>query len=78
MKAFDRLTFYCYEMAGYALCELAFRTHCWSPFAWAYRAGCWFYGKADEPGIRSGELVPNPAYRPGGKGPTHLRRSEIA
>ena len=78
MKTIDRLTFWYCEMAGYALCELAFRTHCWGPFSWAYRAGCWFYGKADEPGIRSGELVPNPAYRPGGKEPTHLRRAEIA
>ena len=77
MKIVDRLTFLYCEMAGFALCEIAFCTHCWGPFAWAHRAGCWFYGKADEPGIRSGELVPNPAYRRGGKGPTHLRRREI-
>jgi hypothetical protein len=78
MKTIDCITFHVCEELGYFFCELAFKTHCWGPFAWAYRAGCWFYGKADEPGMRSGELVPNPAYRPGGEQPTHLRRSEIA
>ena len=34
------------EWLGYALCELAFKTDCCGPFAYAYRAGCWFYGKA--------------------------------
>lgn len=36
------------EGIGYALCEMAFKTDCRGPFAWAYRAGCWFYGKATE------------------------------
>jgi hypothetical protein len=44
----DRATYWIFEALGYALCELAFKTHCWGPFAYAYRAGCWFYGKAEE------------------------------
>ena len=43
-----RAKYWTCEMLGYALCELAFKTHCWGPFAYAYRAGCWFYGKAEE------------------------------
>jgi hypothetical protein len=78
MKAIDQLTFLYCDMAGNALCEVAFRTHCWGPFAWAYRAGCWFNGKAGELGIRSGELVPNPGCGPGGRRPMYLWRSEIA
>lgn len=78
MKIIDRITFHVCETLGYALCEPAFKTHCWGPFSFAYRVGCWFYGKADEPGIRSEELVPNPNYRPGGEGPMYLRRGEIA
>ena len=38
-----------FDSLGWLLCELAFRAHCWGPFAYAYRAGCWFYEKADEP-----------------------------
>jgi hypothetical protein len=38
------------EGLGYGLCEAAFRTGCRRPFAAVYRAGCWFYGKADEIG----------------------------
>jgi hypothetical protein len=40
------------EGLGYGLCELAFKTGCRGPFAWCYRAGCWFYGKADAIGAR--------------------------
>jgi hypothetical protein len=43
-----RVGYWVCEGLGYALCELAFKTDCRGPFAWAYRAGCWFYGKADE------------------------------
>jgi hypothetical protein len=63
-----------FELLGYAFCELAFKTHCWGPFAWAYRAGCWFYGKATDAGIRSGALVDNPRYRPGGDEPLYISR----
>jgi hypothetical protein len=80
MRALDRITFRICEGLGYALCELAFRTGCRGPFALAYRAGCWFYGKVDEPGIRSGELVPNPNYRPGvdASEPMYLHRKDLA
>ena len=43
-----RAKYWICEMLGYALCEVAFKTDCRGPFAWAYRAGCWFYGKAEE------------------------------
>jgi len=43
-----RAKYWTCEMLGYALCELAFKTHCWGPFTYAYSAGCWFYGKAEE------------------------------
>lgn len=78
MKTIDRITFHFCERLGYFFCELAFRTDCRGPFALAYRAGCWFYYKADEPGIRSGELVPNPAYRPGAGLMMYLRRRDVA
>jgi hypothetical protein len=70
----DRWTFWICDGLGWLFCELAFKTGCRGPFAYAYRAGCWFYGKADEPGIRSGELVPNAKYRPGGDEPLYVRR----
>lgn len=35
------------EKLGYLFCEAAFKCECWGPFAWAYRAGCWFYEAAD-------------------------------
>ncbi len=34
------------DTVGYLLCELAFKADCRGPFAWCYRMGCWFYGKA--------------------------------
>ena len=43
-----RVISYIFENLGYALCELAFKTGCRGPFAWAYRAGCWCYFKADD------------------------------
>lgn len=61
-------------MLGYAFCELAFKTHCWGPFAWAYRAGCWFYGNATEARIRSGVLIENPLFRSGGDQPHYISR----
>jgi len=42
-----RAAYWICESLGYALCELAFKTGCRGPFASAYRAGCWFYFKAD-------------------------------
>ena len=36
-----------FNTLGYLLCELAFKTDCWGPFGWCYRAGCWCYGMAD-------------------------------
>lgn len=59
----DRAIYEIGERLGYALCELAFKTGCCGPFSYAYRAGCWFYGKALDAGIRSGALIENPAYR---------------
>jgi hypothetical protein len=61
-------------MLGYALCELAFKTNCWGPFAWSYRAGCWLYGKATDAGIRSGALIENPLFRSGGDEPHYISR----
>ena len=43
----NRTAFRFCDGLGYVLCELAFKTDCRGPFAFAYRAGCWFYGKAD-------------------------------
>jgi hypothetical protein len=43
-----RVRFWAFEVLGYALCELAFKADCRGPFALAYRAGCWCYGKADD------------------------------
>jgi len=68
----DRAIYYVSEALGYLLCELAFKTDCRGPFAWAYRAGCWFYARATHWGIRSGALVENPAYRPGSDEPLYV------
>ncbi len=70
----DRMTYRVFESAGFLLCELAFKTGCRGPFAWAYRAGCWCYGKADDAGIRSGALIENPAFKVGGDAPLYVRR----
>jgi len=45
----DRVRYEVFERLGWLLCELAFKTDCRGPFALAYRAGCWCYGKADPP-----------------------------
>ena len=37
-----------WDSLGWVLCELAFKTGCRGPFAFAYRAGCWCYGRADD------------------------------
>jgi hypothetical protein len=42
-----RAAYWMCEGLGWLLCELAFKTGCRGPFAYAYRAGCWFYGKSD-------------------------------
>jgi hypothetical protein len=41
-----RLRYEFWDGLGYLLCELAFKTGCWGPFAYAYRAGNWAYGRA--------------------------------
>jgi hypothetical protein len=71
----DRLTFHIGERLGWLLCELAFRCECRGPFAGAYRAGCRIYRIADDAGIRCGELVENPNYRPGCDQPMYVDRS---
>jgi hypothetical protein len=45
---FGRITYCVMESAGWCLCELAFKTDCRGPFALAYRAGCWCYGRAED------------------------------
>ena len=62
------------ETLGYLLCELAFKTDCRGPFAYAYRAGCWCYGKAHDLGVRCGALVKDPDYREGGDQPQYIQR----
>jgi hypothetical protein len=32
------------DWLGWFFCELAFKTDCFGPFAYAYRLGNWFYG----------------------------------
>jgi hypothetical protein len=68
----DRIRYAVFEKLGYALCELAFRTHCLGPFALAYRAGCWCYGVGTDAGIRCGALIANPRYCPGGDEPMYI------
>lgn len=68
----DRATYELGERLGYILCELAFRADCRGPFAYAYRAGYWFYGKATDAGIRSGALIANPACRAGNGEPLYI------
>ena len=43
-----KLKFEFWDTLGYVFCELAFKTDCRGPFAYAYRAGCWCYGRADD------------------------------
>jgi hypothetical protein len=70
----DRAKYWICETLGYALCELAFKTDCRGPFAWAYRAGCWCYHKATDAGIRCGVLVANPHYRSGANQPMYIQK----
>ena len=51
---FDRFTYRLCDTLGYLLCELAFKTDCRGPFAWAYRLGCSLYGMGTEAALRSG------------------------
>jgi hypothetical protein len=71
---FDRFVYRLFDALGWLLCELAFKTDCRGPFAWTYRAGCKLYGKATDVGIRCGDLVKNPACRPGSNEPLYVRR----
>jgi hypothetical protein len=71
----DRVSFCLFDALGYSLCELAFKADCRGPFVWAYRAGCWFYGHGTDSGIRSGDLIENPGFRPGSNEPLYVRRS---
>jgi hypothetical protein len=68
----DPVIFRVGDTLGYGLCELAFKTDCRGPFAPAYRAGCWFYGKAGDAGIRCGALVRNPAFGEGDDQPLYI------
>jgi hypothetical protein len=43
-----RLQFEFWNWLGWLLCELAFKTGCRGPFAYAYCAGSWCYGRADD------------------------------
>ncbi|MDP2411386.1 MAG: hypothetical protein Q8M26_14010 [Pseudolabrys sp.] len=70
----DRARFWICDILGYALCELAFKTGCCGPFAWSYRAGCWFYGQATDAGLRCGALVNNPAFGAARDQPLYVRR----
>ncbi|MGC1779911.1 MAG: hypothetical protein WBB34_18410 [Xanthobacteraceae bacterium] len=72
---FDRLIYRLGDALGYSLCELAFKTSCRGPFAWSYRAGCWCYGKATDAGVRSGDLVVDAQFRPGGDAPLYVGRT---
>jgi hypothetical protein len=73
-QTLDRIVFWSGDTLGYLLCELSFRAECRGPFALAYRAGCWCYGKGDDAGIRCGELIENPDYRPDAEQPLYIRR----
>jgi hypothetical protein len=72
---FDRSFHRFSETLGYLLCELAFKTDCRGPFAWAYRLGFWFHGQATDAGVRCGELVENSAFGRGSHEPLYIRRS---
>ena len=75
MNMLDRFIYRLCDALGWLLCELAFKTDCRGPFAWCYRAGCRFYANATLAGIRSGDLVKNPAFCPGSDEPFYVRRS---
>jgi hypothetical protein len=47
-----RLKFEFWDLLGWLLCELAFKIDCRGPFSYAYRVGCWCYGRADDFDIR--------------------------
>ncbi len=72
MRMFDRVIYRACDALGFLLCELAFKTDCRGPFAWAYRAGCWFYGTGTDAAVRCGALIENPAFRLGGDEPFHI------
>ena len=70
----DRATYEICERLGYSLCELAFKTNCRGPFAWAYRGGCWLYDRAMDAGIRCGALVANPRYGSRAHEPMYIQK----
>lgn len=55
-----RLLYRILGSTAWVLCEIAFKTDCWGPFAWFYRAGCYVYHLEIVFGERHGFLVPNP------------------
>jgi len=71
---FDRFIFRLLDAFAWLLCEVAFKTDCRGPFSWSYRAGCKLYGTATIAGVRCGELVENPVFRPGADEPLYVRR----
>lgn len=74
MIMFDRFIYRLFDALGWLLCELAFKAGCRGLFAWSYRAGCRLYGKATIAGIRCGDLVENPTFRPGSDKPLYVQR----
>lgn len=54
-----RLKFELWNSLGWLLCELAFKTGCRGPFAYAYRAGSWCYGRADDFDLRPQSRSPH-------------------
>jgi hypothetical protein len=70
----DRLMHRLCDTLGYLLCELAFKTDCRGPFAWAYRRGCWFYAQGSNAGVRCSDLVENSAFCSGSDEPFYIRR----
>ena len=70
----DGFVYRLFDALGWLLCELAFKIDCRGPFAWSYLAGCQLYRNATAAGIRRGDLVKNPAFRPGSDEPLYVRR----
>ena len=56
------LKFCFFELLGYLLCEIAFKTGCWGLFKYAHMAGNWAYGAADDYGNKCGAFIENPKW----------------
>jgi hypothetical protein len=71
----SRFAYYFSEALGYFFCELAFKADCRGPFALSYRLGCWFYSRATDAGLRSGDLIINAEFQLGSDLPLYVGRS---